>query len=100
MEGHVVDMGERTRIAAIREARRHPRRWAQKLGEIERQRDEAKAKGNDAEADRLSAMVDGIREGLKGSDACGICGRKLENPESIARGIGTECWAQGKRVAS
>src|SRR5436305_1812140 len=98
MEARVVDMAERTRIAAIREARRHPRRWALKIGEIERQRDEAKAKGNDAEATRLSAMADGIREGLKGSDACAICGRKLTDPDSVALGIGPEC--AGKRAAS
>lgn len=91
MSGDVVDMAERTRLAAIREAQRHPRRWASKLADIERQRDGARTRGNDAEATRLDALVAGIREGLKGSEHCTICGRKLTDPDSIADGIGPEC---------
>jgi hypothetical protein len=27
------------------------------------------------------------------SEECRSCGRKLTDPDSIARGVGTECWA-------
>ncbi len=31
---------------------------------------------------------------------CIDCGRELETPESVARGIGPECWAKRQAVAS
>lgn len=37
--------------------------------------------------DILHDDVDVIHQGK-----CGMCGRKLTNPESILRGIGPECW--------
>jgi uncharacterized protein DUF6011 len=36
------------------------------------------------------ALVEGRALGPR--DSCAICGKELSDPDSIARGIGAECW--------
>jgi uncharacterized protein DUF6011 len=38
--------------------------------------------------------------GVKAQKHCAICGRHLDDTESIARGIGSECWQFVLRAAS
>lgn len=33
------------------------------------------------------------------ADRCSVCGRPLENDESKARGIGSECWAAQRKAS-
>jgi Family of unknown function (DUF6011) len=38
--------------------------------------------------------AEGIRQGLFGASRCGVCGRELTDPSSIAAGIGPDCLAR------
>jgi hypothetical protein len=37
-------------------------------------------------------------EGISAQSHCAICGRGLDDPESIARGVGSECWQDVVRI--
>lgn len=63
-----------------------------------RKRSEAARKAATTRARRrernLAAIVAQLRSGgvLAPADACRLCGKALDDPESIARGIGSDCW--------
>lgn len=40
---------------------------------------------------------DEIRRQLAAAERCGICGRRLRDPDSVARGIGPECLDRMER---
>jgi hypothetical protein len=75
----------RAAIAAA-EARRHERRSqaAKKAGETRRERQKAKV--------HIIARRIAANQNTGPRHHCYVCGRGLADPQSIARGIGSECW--------
>jgi hypothetical protein len=69
---------ERRSAAARKSARTRARRREAKLGKI------------------VSLAINGVPTGP--SESCILCGKRLSDQVSIARGIGSECW-QGVLVA-
>lgn len=49
------------------------------------------------EAERLRTRARYYRARLDAAERCRHCGRKIEDPLSVARGIGSTCWASGAR---
>lgn len=43
---------------------------------------------------KVAAVVALLRSGgqLTPADTCRICGKSLDDPESVARGVGSDCW--------
>jgi hypothetical protein len=76
--------------------------WNDKVGKVTRSKGFVPAPGADPArvwcVSQLLAFVAGeaTAPGLEvvSSDHCGKCGRELKQPESIARGIGPECFGQ------
>jgi hypothetical protein len=69
-------------LAADAQCRELRSQAAKKAGETRRRRREKKI--------NTIAQMDANKIGPRGN--CYICGRGLGDPESIARGIGSECW--------
>jgi hypothetical protein len=46
--------------------------------------------GRDDEADKIGRILNAVGH-------CRHCGRPLSDPTSIERGIGSDCWAKGRR---
>jgi hypothetical protein len=68
------------------EARRHERRSkaAKKAAETKARRRERRV------AEAAKKILAGLGIGKRNN--CAICGRGLDDPNSVARGIGSECW--------
>jgi uncharacterized protein DUF6011 len=75
------------------DARRHERRsrTAKQAAETRQNRQRAKV--------YIVARRVVVGQGIGPQDHCYVCGRALEDPQSIARGIGSECW-QGVLAAA
>jgi hypothetical protein len=75
----------RTAITAA-DARRHERRsqGAKKAAETRRKRQAARV--------HIIARRVAANQGTGPRHHCYVCGRELGDPQSIARGIGSECW--------
>jgi hypothetical protein len=84
--GYPEDIVRAAVLAA--EASRHERRGraAKKAGETRRQRQTAKTY---IVAQRIVA-----NQSIGPRRHCYICGRGLGDPQSIARGVGSECWQE------
>lgn len=46
--------------------------------------------GRDEEADKVERILNAVGH-------CRHCGRTLTDPTSIERGVGSDCWAKGRR---
>jgi hypothetical protein len=75
----------RTVLARLAEEERMQRSDAAKKAAITRKRRQAKLV-----IETAKKIVEGAKIGPRSN--CVICGRRLGNPESIQRGIGSECW--------
>jgi hypothetical protein len=82
--GYPEDVVRAAVLAA--DARRHERRSkaAEKAGETRRRRQHLRTA---AVARRILAG-----QGIGAQQRCAICGRGLDDPASIERGVGSECW--------
>lgn len=65
-------------------ARKYPRKAAGTLGWLECQ-------PQAATSEIVQAKIAGLQAGLDAEVRCRRCGRKLTDPESVARKIGPEC---------
>lgn len=76
---------------------RHPGKTAQQLAHYRQRLEAARAAGELGVGATLERQVGRLEGMLKAADRCRHCGRPLEDPVSIARGIGSTCWARGAR---
>jgi hypothetical protein len=92
----VTTTGVRPGIAhkAASAAVRTPRKAAQRRTWLARQVDTLEAM--DAYEDELKALTEALRHQVR----CRECGRPLEDPVSVARGYGGDCWAKLNAAAS
>lgn len=89
------DPNQIRREKAERDARKHPEKAAAQVHHLEERLLENDRKPSEwFDVEQVHAELAGLLEGLKGSGHCRDCGRKLEVPESIERGIGPDCWAR------
>lgn len=75
---------------------RHPRKAARTLADMRTRLEELQAGatpryGSDTIAS-TKRQVDSYVNGFRIASRCEVCGAELEDPESVARGIGPECW--------
>jgi hypothetical protein len=76
---------------------RHPGKIARQLAYVEAHRDAAKARGDAEALADLERRAEALAGMLARAHRCRHCGRPLEDPVSVARGIGSTCWAKGAR---
>lgn len=76
-------------------AKRHPTKAARQLVRAEAAPDFDRF----VASPRGGAMIDGLRAGLDGAVRCRRCGRALDDPLSVARNLGADCWAKLKQAA-
>ena len=53
----------------------------------------------ESDEDVMAARASALRSELRSQDRCADCGRPLEDPESVARGVGPDCWGKRARAA-
>lgn len=96
-----LDTGEALRAAYL--AGQSPSRAAARLGRsrvrLERLAEllEATEEGDvgwEAEAAELGRRVAALDAALAAGDRCRVCGHDLEDPRSVARGVGPDCYAK------
>lgn len=88
----------REAVEAANERRRHRRREAAKKAAATRRKRRDRAVYEAAARLRSDGR-------LSPANNCAICGKALDDPDSVQRGIGSDCWqavlaALGERVAS
>lgn len=58
------------------------------------QAQQARQDGNQVDADYYEEVGDALEAVLGSKTRCRICGLRLDDPVSVARGIGPDCWAK------
>jgi hypothetical protein len=81
----------------VRSYSRHPGKAAQRATWLRLQARAARLRGDLLESDHFDDLAGRYEAVLGHLGRCRNCGRELKRPESVARGIGTECWARGVR---
>lgn len=76
---------------------RHPGKVAGQAAHYRRRAAALRAVNNLDEAERLEAHAARLTAQLTAAERCRHCGRPLEDPVSVSRGIGSTCWSRGHR---
>lgn len=71
-----------------------PRKAAAAIVRARAQAQEFRQQGDRESAEAWEEVGDALAAGLTGTGRCSVCGRKLEDRQSIARGIGPDCWGR------
>lgn len=77
--------------ARLRFYGKRPGKAAARLAWLRQHAAEARQRGDEFEADQLSAEADEVEAVLAQLGRCRICGRTLTDPVSVRLGIGPDC---------
>lgn len=83
----------------VRTYRNHPGRLARALRHAleEAQRCRQASPPDHIGSEQWEAKAEALESARRTLGRCRICGRELDNPTSVERGVGTSCWRKGKR---
>jgi hypothetical protein len=79
-----------------------PGKASRTLAELRRRRDELAAgdppRLPSESLDSVTAQIGNYLRGFRMASRCEDCGKPLEDPASVERGVGPDCWARRQRA--
>lgn len=77
--------------------RKHPRLLAERITEKRAKAQAARQAGDQRTATQYEDQADQLEAARRHLGTCRACGRPLEDPASVDRGVGPSCWRKGLR---